>query len=390
MNPLFKQQIDDQFELWQHIRRHLHRHPELSFREIETSKYIANLLSQWGIDYETGWVETGIVVTIKGKNPDKKLIALRADMDALPIQETSKHEYKSIHDGVMHACGHDVHTTCALGAAKILNDNKALWEGTVKIVFQPGEEKWPGGGKLMLEQGLFADQKPDAIYALHVYPELSVGNIGVKAGEYMASADEIYITFVGKGGHGALPEKVIDPVMMMADFLMGVQQIVSRKIPATIPAVLSFGKVVADGATNIIPTEVKLEGTFRTFSEHWRAIAHDLIAEFATKTAEKVGGKALVDIKVGYPALHNNEALSNRFITTAIDILGQNHVYPLQHRMTAEDFAYLAQQFPACFFRLGTASENGEHTASVHQSHFDIDEKALSVGILMLCAAVAC
>lgn len=388
MNPTIKQQIDAQFELWQHIRRHLHRHPELSFREVETSKFIANLLEEWGIEFEKGWVETGIVATIKGKNPQKKLIAIRADMDALPIQETASHTYKSIHDGVMHACGHDVHTTCALGAAKILNDNKSLWEGTVKIVFQPGEEKWPGGGKLMLDQGLFADQKPDAIHALHVYPELSVGNIGVKAGEYMASADEIYITFKGKGGHGALPEKVIDPVMMMADFLMGVQQIVSRKIPATVPAVLSFGKVVADGATNVIPSEVKLEGTFRTFNEHWRAKAHELITDFATKTAEKVGGEALVDIKVGYPALHNNEAVANQFIAKATELLGSEHVHPLTHRMTAEDFAYMAQQFPACFFRLGTASPNGTHTAGVHQAHFDIDEQALLVGILMFCAVV--
>lgn len=377
-------QIEEQFQLWQHIRQHLHRHPELSFNETETSKFICNLLDEWKIDYEKGWVKTGIVATIKGNNPDKKLIAVRADLDALPIQEKTNASYKSVHDGIMHACGHDVHTTCALGALRMINSLKNQIEGTVQFVFQPGEEKWPGGAKLMLDEGLFSDKKPKAIFALHVFPELKAGELGLKSGAYMASADEIYITFKGKGGHGAMPEKCIDPVMMSAQFLVQVQQVISRIIPATLASVLTFGKIEANGATNVIPDEVKLSGTFRIFDEKWRFKAHEHIEKIARNVAQALGGEAVIDIKVGYPCLVNNERLTDNARKTLEKYFDKENVFDLPMRMTAEDFAYFAQQMPACFIRLGTAASDGRFTNSVHHPEFDIDEKALITGIELL------
>jgi amidohydrolase len=362
-------------------RRHLHKNPELSFKEFETSKFVQGKLAEWGIDFQSGIAGTGIVAFIKGKNPDSKLIALRADMDALPILEENETEYTSQNHGVMHACGHDVHTSSLLGAAKILQTLKGEWEGTVQLIFQPGEEVLPGGASLMIKDGIFNKAKPDAIIGQHVYPELPSGKIGLKPGPYMASTDEIYITVKGKGGHGAKPQNNIDPVLIASHLVVALQQVVSRWTDPVTPCVLSIGKFIANGATNIIPNEVKLEGTFRTFDEKWRFEAHEKIKTMATQLVESMGGKLDIRIEVGYPVLHNDEKLTLAKKARAIEYLGAENVIDLGQRMTAEDFAYYSHHMPACFYRLGTAAPDGTKSAAVHNSRFDIDESALAVGM---------
>jgi len=363
------------------FRETMHANPELSFKEFETAKRICKALDIAGIAYKSGIAGTGIIAEVKGKNPEKKLIALRGDMDALPIQELSDVPYKSRNEGVMHACGHDVHTSCLLGAMKILHEMRDTFEGTVWGIFQPGEELLPGGAKLMLEAGIFNERKPDAIFAQHVYSDLPAGKVGFRPGAYMASTDEIYLTVKGKGGHGALPHLNIDPVLATAHIIVALQQLVSRNAKPNIPSVLSFGKVIANGATNVIPNEVKLEGTFRTMNEEWRKKAHELISKIAQQTAAASGATCEVNIMHGYPALSNDEKLTENAIENANTFLGNGNVIPLDIRMTAEDFAWFAQQYPVCFYRLGTASPDGNFKAGVHNAHFDIDSNALKVGM---------
>jgi len=363
------------------FREEMHANPELSFKEFETAERICKALKKAGISYRNGIAGTGIIAEIKGQNPDKKLIALRADMDALPIQELNDVPYQSKNAGVMHACGHDVHSACLLGALKILQEIKNEWEGTVWGIFQPGEELLPGGAKLMLEAGIFKERKPNAIFAQHVYPDLPVGYVGFRPGAYMASTDEIYLTVKGKGGHGALPHLNIDPVLAAAHILIALQQVVSRHAQPNVPSVLSFGKVIANGATNVIPDEVKLEGTFRTMNEKWRGKAHELITQIAQQTAAACGASCEVSIISGYPALSNDEQLTSKAIENAQFFLGNENVKSLDIRMTAEDFAWFAQDFPVCFYRLGTASPDGHFKVGVHNANFDIDANALKTGM---------
>ena len=363
------------------IRKHLHQHPELSFQEVETSKYVKKKLVEFGIPYEEDWVKTGIVAWIEGNNPNSNCIALRADMDALPIQEKNETSYNSKNAGVMHACGHDVHTACLLGAAKILSELKNEWSGKAILIFQPGEEKFPGGASLMLEQGLIEKFNPKKIIAQHVYPEMEVGKVGFKDGMYMASADEIYIKIKGKGGHGALPHKNIDPVVIAANVILSLQSIVSRSAAPTIPSVLSFGKVIANGATNVIPSEVEIEGTFRTMNEDWRAQAHDKIKQMVQSISHSMGGECEIDIKKGYPFLINDKNLTLSSKNAAIELLGNENVEELELRMTAEDFSYFSQKIPACFYRLGVGNKKKNITSSVHSPTFDIDENALKTGM---------
>jgi amidohydrolase len=384
MDSTIKQQIQEEaarvFPIVQIIRRHIHQHPELSFEEIKTSQYIARKLSQFGIEFTAGWVETGIRAVIKGKGKGKT-IALRGDMDALPILETNETDYTSVNAGIMHACGHDVHTACVIGTAIILQKLSDLWSGEVVLIFQPGEEKLPGGARLMLEAGIFDDVHPTSVLAQHVFPSLPAGKVGFRAGKYMASTDELYITVRGKGGHGAMPHQVHDPIVASAQIILSLQQVCSRLAAPGTPTVLSIGKVIANGATNVIPDEVKLEGTFRTMDENWRMRAHEHIHRICTETAHAFGVKAEVDIRKGYPVLNNNEPLTERCILAAREYLGDENVTLLEKRMTAEDFAWIAQEYPACFYRLGTAGENGAFTAGVHTSNFDINEQALITGV---------
>lgn len=363
------------------IRRHIHAHPELSFQEYETSKYVREALERFGYRDIQSIAGTGLTVTLQGKDPEKKVIALRADMDALPIREQNDVGYKSRNEGIMHACGHDVHTASLLGAAKILMDIRDQFEGSVKFVFQPGEEKLPGGASIMIKEGILSNPDPEEIFGQHVMPSLEVGKVGFRKGMYMASADEIYVTVKGKGGHGAMPETCVDPVLISSHIIVALQQIVSRISSPKMPSVLTFGKVSADGATNIIPDEVKIEGTFRTFDEEWRKEAHKKMKTMAEGMAKAMGGSCDFDVHVGYPYLKNNPEVTDLSKNAAIDFLGAENVVDLDLRMTAEDFAYFSHERNVCFYRLGVKNEDKGITSSVHTPTFDIDEDALKIGM---------
>lgn len=362
------------------IRRHLHAHPELSYEEFNTVKYVAEQLRKIGIEFKEGVAKTGLTALIKGKNPDKKVIALRADMDALPITEANDVPYKSKNEGVMHACGHDAHTASLLGASRILDEVKDKFEGTVKLIFQPGEEKNPGGASLMIKDGALKNPAPVNIHGQHVMPLIPVGKVGFRSGMYMASADEIYLTVKGKGGHGAIPELLTDQVLITCHIIVALQQIISRNASPKTPTVLSFGKVEAKGATNIIPDEVKVAGTFRAMDEEWRAKAHELITKMAQSIAEGMGAECEVNIDKGYPYLENDPALTEKSRKIAEDYLGKENVVDLPIWMGAEDFSYYSQEMPACFYRLGTRNEEKGITSYVHTPTFNIDENALEIG----------
>lgn len=364
------------------LRRHLHAHPELSFEEVETGKYVAAQLAAMGVEHQHGIAENGVVALIKGKNPKKRTIALRADMDALPILEANNVPYKSQNQGVMHACGHDVHTSSLLGTIRILNELRDQFEGTIKCIFQPGEEKLPGGASLLIAAGVLENPRPASIFGQHVHPPLPAGTIGLKPGIYMASADEIYVTIKGRGGHGAMPQECVDPVVITAQIIVALQQVVSRYADPAVPTVLTFGKINSTGgATNIIPNEVKLVGTFRTMDEKWRAEAHKRMKKIAESIAISYGGACDFNILKGYPVLFNHEALTLRTKQWAIEFLGKSKVVDLPLRMTAEDFAYYSQVLPACFYRLGTGNTQRGITSAIHTDTFDIDEAALETGM---------
>ncbi|MBS7566102.1 amidohydrolase [Mucilaginibacter sp. Bleaf8] len=361
-------------------RRHLHAHPELSFQEIATSAYVAAKLDELQIPY-TRMADNGLVGLIKGNKPsaNENVIALRADMDALPIIEANDVAYKSQNPGVMHACGHDVHTSSLLGTATILSQLKDEFSGTVKLIFQPAEEKLPGGASLMIQQGVLENPRPQAVIGQHVMPLIDAGKVGFRAGKYMASTDEIYVTVKGKGGHGAQPQQNIDPVIITAHILTALQQVVSRFADPKSPSVLSFGKVIANGATNVIPNEVYLEGTFRTMDEQWRKEAHIRMKKMAEGIAESMGGSCDFNIMHGYPFLINEEKLTAAARGYAEDYLGKENVVDLDIWMAAEDFAYYSQVADSCFYRLGTRNESRGITSAVHTPTFDVEENALSI-----------
>lgn len=371
------------------IRRYLHQHPELSFEEYNTSEFVAKKLTEYGIPFQKGFVKTGIVGIIEGKNPNKKVIALRADMDALPITETSTCSYKSQNMGVMHACGHDVHTASLLVAAKILNELKADFEGTVKLIFQPGEEKLPGGASLMIKEGILENPKVNSVFGQHVFPSMETGKVGFRKGMYMASTDELYIAVKGKGGHAAMPAEYNNPLLIAAALLLELNKNFMEMPPAystletdnlRYPTVLAFGKIIGNGATNVIPDEVKIEGTFRTMNENWRMNAHEKMKSIASEVASMYNATIDFKIEKGYPFLVNEETLTSKAQQAAEEYLGKENVEELPIRMTAEDFAYFSQQLPACFYRLGTGNKSKGITSGVHTSTFDIDEQSLEIG----------
>ncbi|MEM1323305.1 MAG: M20 family metallopeptidase [Bacteroidota bacterium] len=364
-----------------HLRRHLHQYPELSFKEKATGRFIAEQLKQLGIVHEYGVAENGTVALIRGKKAEREVVALRADIDALPIQEDNKVAYKSKNEGVMHACGHDVHTASLLGTARILNELKGEFEGTVKLIFQPAEEKLPGGASLMIKEGALEKPRPGSIFGQHVHPPLATGKVGFCPGSYMASADELYVTVKGRGGHGALPHECIDPVAISAQIIVALQQVVSRFSNPITPSVLTFGKInTQGGATNIIPNEVQLVGTFRTMDERWRDEAHKRMKKIATGIAKGMGGACKFKIIKGYPVLHNDEKLTHNARAYAVEYLGQKQVIDLPIRMSSEDFAWYSHELPACFYRLGTGNVKRGITSPVHTSTFDVDEGCLEVG----------
>lgn len=361
-------------------RRYLHAHPELSFQEEKTMAYVSEQLTELGISHKNNVGGYGIVGLIEGTNPSVKTIALRGDMDALPIMEKNEVEYASCNPGVMHACGHDVHTTNLLGAARILNELKEHFEGTVKLIFQPAEERLPGGASIMIKDGVLENPQVETIVGQHVLPQMEVGKVGFRPGIYMASCDEIFITVKGNGGHGAQPNLTIDTVLVAAHIVVALQQVVSRRANPIIPTVLSVGKIIGSGATNVIPGEVYMEGTLRTFDEAWRADAKQHIREIVEGVAKSMGAEVELRIEHGYPYLQNNDELTNRSIEWAKEYMGEENVEILPIRMTAEDFSYYTQIVPACFYRLGTGNIAKGITSSIHTPTFDIDEAALKIG----------
>jgi amidohydrolase len=361
-------------------RRYLHANPELSFEEYQTSAYLKEELKKIGIQHFEPKANTGFTAIIEGKNPGKKIVALRADMDALPITELNEISYKSKNNGVMHACGHDVHSTCLLGAASILFHLKDQFEGSVKLIFQPGEEKLPGGASLMIADGALENPKPNSIFGQHVMPFLPVGTVGFRKGLYMASSDELFFKVKGKGGHGAMPHLSLDPVPVAAQLISALQTITSRFANPLIPTVLTIGKVIANGATNVIPDEVYMEGTFRTLDENWRKKAHEHIERICLEIGKANSIEIEIEIRKGYPFLKNDEAITQMAKEAAIAYLGEDKVVDLDIWMASEDFAYYSQVMPASFYRLGTRNESKGIVSGVHTPTFNIDESALEIG----------
>ena len=365
------------------IRHHLHAHPELSYQEFETSKFVQQQLTRIGIPFEV-MAGTGVVGLLKGRHPDSRVIALRADMDALPIEEENDVPYRSKNAGVMHACGHDVHTTVLLGAARILHELKDEWEGTVKLIFQPGEEKNPGGASLMIREGVLQNPAPQAIFGLHVHPGLETGKLSFRGGMVMASADELYITIRGKGGHAAAPHLTVDTILVASHLVVALQQIISRNRNPLQPSVLSITSVQGGHTTNVIPSEVKLMGTFRAMDEEWRFRAHELIRKQATELVHSMGAEIDLHIDVGYPMVYNNEALDAVARAEARQYMGAERVLETEVRMGAEDFGYYTRQIPGCFYRLGVMNTEKGITAGVHTPRFNIDESAIEIGVGMM------
>jgi len=363
------------------IRRYLHANPELSELEFKTADFICATLESYGISFTRNIGGNGIVAKIEGSNPQSRTLALRADMDALPITELNGCEYKSLIPGVMHACGHDVHMASLLGASKILNELRNEIEGTIRLIFQPSEEKFPGGALAMINDGVLKNPVPERIYGQHVLPTLEAGKVGFKPGRYMASTDEIYLTVKGRGGHAATPDLNIDPVVIASNIIVSLQQVVSRSAPPGVPTVLSFGRFIADGRTNIIPSEVKIDGTIRTFDEAWRASAHEKIATLAKGMAESMGGTCDVRIAKGYPFLVNDDRATSEAKALAQAYLGPENVVDLEQRMTAEDFAYYSHIIPACFYRLGVKNPEWSTIRNLHTPEFDADERSLETGM---------
>lgn len=365
------------------VRHHLHAHPELSYQEFETSRFIQEQLAALGIPFKV-MATTGVVGLIEGKNPSKRIVALRADIDALPIKEENEVPYKSKNEGVMHACGHDVHTTCLLGAAKILNELKDEWEGTVKLIFQPGEEKNPGGASLLIKEGVLENPKPQSIFGLHVHPQLETGRLSFRGGQVMASADEIYITIKGKGGHAAAPHATVDTILVASHLVVSLQQIISRNNNPLSPSVLSITSFQGGYTTNVIPSEVKLMGTFRALDETWRFKAHELIRKQAEAIVTGMGAELQLHIDVGYPSVFNNEELNTRARALGESYIGAENVETTEMRMGAEDFGYYTEKIPGCFFRLGTGNKEKGISAGVHTPVFNIDERGIAIGMGMM------
>ena len=365
------------------VRHHLHAHPEMSYCEFETSKYVQQKLAEFEIPFEIK-ATTGLVGLIKGRNPESRVIAVRADMDALPIKEENEVDYKSVNEGLMHACGHDVHTTCLLGAAKILNELKDEWEGTIKLLFQPGEERNPGGASYMIRDGALQNPVPQGIFGLHVHPGLQVGKFSFRKGRVMASADEIFITVRSKGGHAAAPHLTADTILIASQLIVSLQQIISRNNNPLSPSVLSICSIQGGHTTNVIPSEVKLKGTFRAMDEQWRKKAHELIKKQTEGLVTAMGAEADVLIDVGYPFVDNDPSLTETAWQLANDYWGKENIEETEVRMGAEDFGYYTHVVPGCFYRLGVGNVEKGIIHNVHTPKFNIDEDAISNGIQMM------
>lgn len=383
LNPLIVSRIDSIFPRIVSYREHLHQHPELSFQEFNTMEFVADKLTLLNIPFQKEVAGTGIVGLIKASHhyENQSCIGLRADLDALPIQEENNVTYKSVNEGIMHACGHDVHTSVLLGAAEILNEIKEELAQPVKLIFQPGEETNPGGASLMIKAGVLENPKIDRMYGLHVFPEFEAGNLGLRSGLYMASSDEIHVSIQGIGGHGALPEKCVNPLMMGASFVLEAKELLKSICPEEIPHVLTFGRFEALGSTNVVPSSCEIKGTFRTMDENWRALAHNKLNELAKKISNYYKGEIKLTISKGYPFLKNDIDLTVQLQKSFEANFGADKVHGLPIRMTAEDFAFYSQKVPVVFFRLGVANKEKGINYGVHHPKFDIDASAIKMGI---------
>ena len=379
--------VDAYFDEVVQFRRTIHQNPELSFQEFKTSKFIQDSLEELSFDVVC---ETGLVATISPNDLDETTlcIALRADIDALPIHENTGLAYASQNAGVMHACGHDMHASILMGVARIIHANRDKLRNKVKLIFQLGEEKLPGGASMMIDAGVLENPKVDAIFGLHVFPDLETGKIGFRPGPYMASCDEIHLIIQGKGGHAALPHKIIDPIYVASQIVVQAQSIISRHADPTVPSVLSFGHFVAEGATNVIPEKVELKGTFRTMDEGWRYRAHQLLRELVNNICFIHGAKADLSIDVGYPFLVNDEVLTENAKAKIQNVFSDADIVHLPIRMTAEDFSYYSQKVPATFFRIGVKNPNSSDNYGLHNSKFNPDEEAIRSGMKAFLAIV--
>jgi hypothetical protein len=389
MNPdKLKLSVSELFEKVRSWREHMHRHPEPSFQEKNTMLFVSEILSIYGIEHETNVAETGVVAWIGADHHTKEqpCIGLRADLDALPIHEENDVPYKSLVDGWMHACGHDVHTSILLGSAVILQANRNELPQPIKLIFQPGEEMNPGGASLMMKAGVLHHPEVVKLYALHVFPEMEVGNIGLRSGLYMASSDELHVQIKGVGGHGALPEKCVNPIEMGALWMSRVKARFKEECPDAVPHVLTFGRFEALGSTNVIPSEALIKGTFRTMDEIWRAKAYTILADEANEVSTLFGGEIALNISKGYPFLKNDETLTADLKVLFESVFGSDHIHELALRMTAEDFAFYSQEIPVCFFRLGVGNKAKGITHAVHHPRFDIDSDALKMGMMAMCS----
>lgn len=364
-------------------RRHLHMHPEPSFKEFETMEFVCGVLSEYGISFQKGVAQTGVIAVIRADHHDPLMpcLALRADLDALPIEEQNDVPYKSQNPGWMHACGHDVHTSILLGTAVLLQANRQQLKRPVKLIFQPGEEQNPGGASLLIKAGVLENPTVEALVALHVYPELPVGQIGIKEGLYMASSDEIHVEIIGVGGHGALPARFVNPIDVGMAWMQACKEQVAALCPKDIPQVLTFGRFEALGSTNVVSSTAIIKGTFRTMNEAWRSQVKALLYEQAQRIEKEFGAQIQIHIGAGYPFLYNDPALTNSVKEELENVVGRNNIVELGLRMTAEDFAFYSHHKPVCFFRLGTGNVEEGITHAVHHPQFDIDEAALEVGV---------
>lgn len=371
---------DDVFEDIVRLRRTIHENPELAFEERKTARIVADTLKPLGFIVKEGVARTGVVATLDGGRPGPT-VALRADMDALPIQEETHLAFASRNAGKMHACGHDAHTSSLLGTAMILSDIRRELRGTIRLIFQPSEERLPGGARSMIEEGVLGDTngtRPSAIFGQHVQPDMPTGKIGVRSGMYMASTDEIYVTVSGTGGHAAAPHQLeTDPTLAAAHVLVALQSVISRHCPPDVPSVLTIGRLVADGATNVIPEKARLEGTFRSMDEDWRFVAHEHIRRVADHTAKALGAEAEVEIVVGYPALYNHPNTTDFVRSAAVEYVGAGNVVDLDRWYASEDFAWYLREVPGTFYRIGTRNEEKGIVHGLHTPRFTIDEEAL-------------
>jgi amidohydrolase len=366
------------------LRRHFHRHPELSYEETETSSYICSWLQKNGISFRKDIAGTGIIGTIKGEAKGSRVIAIRAEMDALPISERNKTEYSSLNPGRMHACGHDAHMAMLMGTTKLLNSIKEHIGGTILLIFQPGEEKSPGGARLVIESGELCNPKPDIIIAQHILPELATGKVGYKSGRYMASCDEIYITVTGKGGHAALPGLTTDQIYIASNLVIRLKNRMSeQQAVKNIPTVLGIGRISGEGATNIIPEKVYISGTFRTFDEDWRSEGLDLVGQISAETEEEFGVKIDVNIAEGYPVLFNDEHLTSKAIELSAELLGEDKIETYDIRMSSDDFSFYSALAPSLYYRIGILKK-GTEMLKLHTADFDIDEDGLETGVANL------